>query len=134
MAEPVALIGPISNLVTFIDFGLKIAYGAKHIRNSSYSTTTEVNKLNRNLSEIIGEVQRCNYFVKELKLTDRKLPHNEKRIMEMVAECDKLAEDVRKLIQTLKLRAEARSKKIESVRVFTRSYKLCGLGCNDLAQ
>ncbi|KAI0414753.1 hypothetical protein F5X98DRAFT_348474 [Xylaria grammica] len=122
MADPITIIGLISGIITFVEFGLKITSGAKSIRHSLHGTTADVADLNQNLSKIIGDLQRWNDLLKERKSRGAKLSYNESRMVEMIAQCEKLQTEVRKAIQTLAMRAEARSKTVESMRVATRTF------------
>ncbi|RWA04840.1 hypothetical protein EKO27_g10260 [Xylaria grammica] len=122
MADPITIIGLISGIITFVEFGLKITSGAKSIRRSLHGTTADVADLNRNLTGIIGDLQRWNDLLKERKSRGAKLSYNESRMVEMIAQCENLQTEVRKAIQTLAMRAEARSKTVESMRVATRTF------------
>jgi len=45
MAEVLAIIGLVSNILSFIDFGIKFASGTRNVRDSAHGTTTEVREL-----------------------------------------------------------------------------------------
>ncbi|KAI0537253.1 hypothetical protein GGR58DRAFT_502358 [Xylaria digitata] len=120
MADPISIIGLVSGIITFVDFGLKVVSGTKTVRDSLYGTTAEVNEVD----EIVKEVKRCNDLVKQQRLAGQNLSDDEKCILAMVTECDRLVGELRKAINILKIRPDALSKTLESVRVFTQSlYK-----------
>ncbi len=48
-----SIIGLISGIVTFVDFGFKTVSGTKHVRDSLQGTTAEVSELD----PIVAEVQ-----------------------------------------------------------------------------
>ncbi|KAI1289031.1 hypothetical protein F5Y03DRAFT_378532 [Xylaria venustula] len=122
MADPITIIGLVSGIITFVEFGLKITSGAKNIRNSLHGTTPDVTSLNQNLSKIIRDLQLWNDLLKERKSRGVELSYNESSMEEMIAQCEKLHKHVQKAIQTLKMRAEARSRTVESMRVATRTF------------
>ncbi|KAF2967776.1 hypothetical protein GQX73_g5820 [Xylaria multiplex] len=120
MTDPLPIISLISGIITLVDFGLKVVSGAKSIRDSSYGTTAEVNEVD----EIVKEVERCNELVKKQRLAGQNLLDDEKCILAMVTECDSLVGELRKAVNILKIRPEALSKTLESVRVIAQSlYK-----------
>jgi hypothetical protein len=115
MAEALALLGLASNIISFIDFGLKIASGARSVRESVYGTTAEV----RELDVILEDVRSYNDRVLQLKASGQKLSDHEMRILAMVRECEKVAEELNKALFDLKVR-HGRSKMLESGRVAVR--------------
>jgi len=118
MADPVTIIGLVASILTFIDFGLKVVSGTRNVHDSAHGTTAEV----RELDLIVADVRSSNDMVKKQQLSGRKLSEDEQQILAMVAECEKLVGELSKVISKLKVRADARSKTLESARVFTRSF------------
>jgi len=122
MADPITIIGLVSSIITLVDFGLKAVSGTKNVRDSLHGTTAEV----RELDLIVEEVRLSNDLVKKQQSSGQKLSNGELHILAMVAECDQLVGELRKTINTLKIRATARSKTLESARVFTQTFLKLG--------
>jgi uncharacterized small protein (DUF1192 family) len=122
MADPITIIGLVSSIITLVDFGLKVVSGTKNVRDSLHGTTAEV----RELDLIVEEVRLSNDLVKKQQSSGQKLSNGELHILAMVAECDQLVGVLRKTINTLKIRATARSKTLESARVFTQTFLKLG--------
>ena len=122
MADPITIIGLVSSIITLVDFGLKVVSGTKNVRDSLHGTTAEV----RELDLIVEEVRLSNDLVKKQQSSGQKLSNGELHILAMVAECDQLVGELRKTINTLKIRATARSKTLESARVFTQTFLKLG--------
>ncbi|RYP08545.1 hypothetical protein DL765_008750 [Monosporascus sp. GIB2] len=119
MADPITIISLVSSIITFVDFGFKVVSGTKNVRDSLHGTTAEV----RELDLILEEVRCSNDLAKrQQQSSGQKLSNDELRVLAMVAECEKLVGELRKAINTLKIRAGARSKTLESARVFTQSF------------
>ncbi|KAI0521935.1 hypothetical protein F5B22DRAFT_643516 [Xylaria bambusicola] len=115
MAE---IVGLISSIITFVEFGFKIVSIAKDVRGSAQGTTAEV----RELDLVIAGVQHWNDLVKEQHVSGQLLSKDELYILEMVDNCEQLVGKLRGLINTLKARADARSQTLESVRISTQSF------------
>ncbi|KAI0555886.1 hypothetical protein F4679DRAFT_578007 [Xylaria curta] len=117
MADPATIIGLVSGIISFVDFGLKIASGIKNVRESLHGTTAEI----RELDMIVDDVRRSNTLVKKQQLSHKELSHEERSFLMMVEECEKLVGEIRKAINTLKIRDGARSKTLENARVVVQS-------------
>jgi hypothetical protein len=112
MAEALAMIGLVSNIISFIDFGLKVASGTRNVRSSLHGATADI----RELDLIAADVQRYNDQVKQQKASGQQISEHEQHILDMVGECNTLVLELRKAIKTLKVR-DGRSKTLESGRV-----------------
>ncbi|KAF2795555.1 hypothetical protein K505DRAFT_416360 [Melanomma pulvis-pyrius CBS 109.77] len=117
MADPITIISLASSIITFIDFGLKVISGTKNVRDSLHGTTAEVHELDI----VMEDIQRSNNLAKKQQSSGQKLSSDEVRILEMVGECELLVAELRTAINQLRIRTGARSKTLESARVFTRS-------------
>ena len=106
MAEALAIVGLASNIISFVDFGFKVASEARNVRDSLHGTTAEV----RELELIVDEVSRY-----------RRLTNDEERILEMAGQCERVANDLRKAIKKLHMR-KGRSKTLESSRVVFQGW------------
>ena len=113
MAETLAIIGLASNIISFIDFGLKLFSGIGTVRDSLHGTTPEI----RELDQILEDVRRLNARVIEQKSIAQNLSKEELRILNMVNECENVATEIDKVIKNLRVRHGARSKTLESGRV-----------------
>ena len=117
MAEALAIIGLVSNILSFIDFGIKFSSGVRNVRDSLHGTTAEVQELEL----IVEDVERYHERVKIQQASGQKLSVHEKHILGMVQQCRNIAEELHKAIAKLHMR-EGRSKTIESSRVFFQSF------------
>jgi hypothetical protein len=113
MAESLAIIGLASNIVSFIDFGLKLASGTRMILESIHGTTPEI----RELELVVRNVERLNVEIIQQKVPGQTFSSDEQLILDMAGECDRLAGDIRKVMEKLIVRNGARSKTLESGRV-----------------
>ena len=118
MADPITIIGLVASIITFADFGLKVVSGSRNVRDSAHGTTAEV----RELDLIVEDVRSSYDLVKKQQSSYLKLSKDETNILDMVLECENLVGELRKVINRLKIRADARSKTLESARVFTQSF------------
>ena len=112
MAEALAIIGLVSNILSFIDFGIKLASETRNVRDSLHDTTAEV----RELEIVVEDVERYHEKVQKLQSHGQELSVHEKSILGMVKYCRNIAEDLHKIIERLHVR-QGRSKTLESSRV-----------------
>ena len=117
MTEALAIIGLVSNILSFIDFGIKFASGTRNVRDSAHGTTTEV----RELELIVEDVEKYHEQVQKQQASGQKLSVHEKRILDMVRQCRTIAGELHKAIDRLHVR-EGRSKTLESSRVLFQSF------------
>ncbi|KAF3001351.1 hypothetical protein E8E13_006193 [Curvularia kusanoi] len=100
MAEALAVIGLVSSMVTFVDFGSKVVNGAKRIRDSGEGALEDLEEL----AKIVEDVRRFNREA-QIQLRNGHRPSSDViRITEMVAECEKICDRIRILIQKLAVR------------------------------
>ncbi|KAI4916207.1 hypothetical protein J4E85_010295 [Alternaria conjuncta] len=118
MAEAFAIIGLVSNILSFIDFGIKLASETRNVRDSLHGTTAEV----RELEIIVEDVERYHEKVQKLQSLGQELSAHEKSIMGMVKYCRNIAEDLHKIIERLHVR-QGRSKTLESSRVLFQGFR-----------
>ncbi|KAI1283986.1 hypothetical protein F5Y07DRAFT_96079 [Xylaria sp. FL0933] len=117
MADPVTtIIGLVSGIITFIDFGHKFVSEVRNIHNSVHGTTANIHELDL----VISDVRHSNELA--MKLPRNQLSHDELRIIAMVVECEKLVRELQKATSLLRRRDDARQKKLESARVAVRSF------------
>ena len=83
MAE-VAALGLVTNIITFIDFGLKLISGVRSVREGA---TPEIHELDL----IVADVRSSNTQVTNLKNSGAKLSNDEVRILSLVGECERVA-------------------------------------------
>ncbi|OAL47401.1 hypothetical protein IQ07DRAFT_633775 [Pyrenochaeta sp. DS3sAY3a] len=109
MAESLAILGLASNIISIVDFGLKLVSGARSVRDSLQGTTADVKVL-----ELI--VQDVRAFHDQNLPAGKKLSKHELRILAMATECENIAQDLSKAIVALRVRT-GRSKTLESGRI-----------------
>jgi hypothetical protein len=114
MADPITIIGLVSGIITFVDFGFKIVNGAKQIRDSGKGTTQELAELD----SIVGNIQTFNKLVKSQIPMDQTLSDDEQRITHMVNDCEILCAQLNVLMSKLTTR---NSSFLGSVRVASKS-------------
>ncbi|KAI4621947.1 hypothetical protein J4E80_004322 [Alternaria sp. BMP 0032] len=108
MAEALAIIGLVSNVLSFIDFGTKFVSGTRNVRDSLYGTTAEV----RELELIVEHVEKYHEQVERQQASGQRLSVHEQRILDMVRQCRAISGELHKAIKRLHVR-EGRSKTIE---------------------
>ncbi|RSL77245.1 hypothetical protein CEP51_009228 [Fusarium floridanum] len=96
MADPLPIIGLASSIITFIEFGIRITRTARSIHVSGDGRAPKVQELQKDLEEMLASKQQ---------ILDRKdagrVSGNERQIADTVEECDKLAGDMKKVIDNL---------------------------------
>lgn len=107
-----AILGLASNIISIVDFGLKLVAGTRSVRDSLQGITTDV----RVLELIIQDVRAFNEQNLRLKAAGKKLSKHELRILAMATECENVAKDLSKAIIALRVR-DGRSKTLESGRI-----------------
>jgi hypothetical protein len=117
MADPLAVIGLVAGVVTFVDFGFKVVSSSRGVRNSLSGTTAEVGELDL----IIEDIRASHDRIKSGTKGDQKLSDDENRILLMVKESESLYEQLRHTISKLEVRGDVRSKALETVRVAFQS-------------
>lgn len=114
MADPVSVVGLISSVITFVDFGLKVVSESKKIRDSaSKGTSDEISELDH----YITNIQQWHKKVKQQQLSGLRLSQSERSILEMVQDCEKLVIELQKVIGSLKIQNTARSTMMKTARV-----------------
>ena len=103
MADPISMIGLVSGIITFVDFGLKMVSRAKQIRNSGKGTIQELGEPNR----IVEDVQGLNGKVKDQISRGQKPCNDEDRILEMVVDCEVSYDQLRILMSKLAVRSSS---------------------------
>ncbi|KAF7577897.1 hypothetical protein PtrM4_021370 [Pyrenophora tritici-repentis] len=112
MAEALAIIGLVTNIIAFIDFGLKVASGVRNVRESMHGTTADIHELEL----ILADVRRYNDQIRDKKRLGRSLSKHEAAILAMVRECNNVAYELQKAIEKLKVRTW-RSRTLENGRI-----------------
>ena len=117
MADPVTIIGLVAGIATFIDFGIK----AMSLARSAQGSVSEMHELDLVATDVQA---RCHEVLRKRSNT-RELSETESRIIGIATECQRLAVELRSLLETLKVRDGAWSRTVESSRVLlsTREKK-----------
>jgi uncharacterized protein YajQ (UPF0234 family) len=121
MADPISIIGLVSGVITFVDFGLKIVSQIDQIRDSAAKgTSDEID----DLDEYIEDVRHWTLKVEIQQKSGLELSQDEKRILKLVQQCEALVKELHGLIITLQVQAGVRSKTWEATKVaFRRRWK-----------
>ena len=102
--DPLTAIGLASNILSFIDFGVKVVSGAIEIHESTSGITEET----RSTKTIVTEIR---HFASKLQPPDHaQLTGDEKSLCTLANECDALAKQIIALIE----KAEPKSPKSKS--------------------
>lgn len=108
MAEALALIGLVSNIFGFIEFGIALVSATQYLNDA------------RKIPDI-GELDiilaRHKYFRKQMESSGVKLLNVEWNILEMVTECDEVAKKLRQLTKLLSTKPDARSRTADNLRI-----------------
>lgn len=99
MADALAILGLVSNIVTFVEFGSKVVIGAKQIRDSGKGTPQELSELEK----IVEDVRRSNSEATN-HLSNGCTSPDARRITAMVDDCEKICNQLRVLIKKLATR------------------------------
>lgn len=100
MADPITIIGLVSGIITFVDFGYKVVNGAKQLRDSGQGATQEIAELN----SVVGNIRTFNKLVKDQIPTNQKLSDDEQRTTRMVDDCEILCGQLSALMSKLTIR------------------------------
>jgi hypothetical protein len=87
------------------------------VRGSATGTTDEVLELEL----IIDEIRNVHAQVKTQRLSGLQLSRDELLMLNMVAECERLSGELKSEIQKLRVRDDAFSRTLESLRVTVRA-------------
>ena len=117
MAEALAIIGLASNIISFIDFGTKLASVSRDIRDSSHGTTAEV----KQLADIAASLESWNDKVKNLRSSRANLSRDELNIVKVAEDCERLVPQIQEKLTKMRTRENATWKTLESLRVATRT-------------
>jgi hypothetical protein len=127
MADPFTIIGLVSSIITFIDFGVKAVSLSKVVRDSCHSTLPEV----RELELIVNDIQTLATNVIGNKSSAQNSGKDDQGIVEMAKECCVLADNLRTALDKMKVREGTWSKTMDSFRVIFQ-FQLKKHGVDDL--
>jgi hypothetical protein len=117
MAE-LAVVGLVSNTISFIDFGSKLVAVTQDVRQSRHGMAVEVAELTHILSDIRSSSAR----VRDIQHRVHKpLCTPEKNILELFNLCEHLAFKIQPILDKLRKRPNASWKTYEDVRVTFRT-------------
>lgn len=100
MADPLTLIGFASNIIAFIDFGVKLVSAVKSIQDSAEGTLPEIS----DLGLIVNDIRAANANLKLESSNQPQISLQDKSLLAMVTECVQIADQLDCLIGELKLR------------------------------
>lgn len=116
MADPFTVIGLVSGIITFIDFGFKVAGESKQIRTSAHGMAQDL----KTLDFVMQDVRSSNEAVKKQLPPGRRHSDDEGRILAMVDECERVYLELRGIMDGLSVPDGSRSKTLKSVRIASR--------------
>lgn len=108
MAEALALIGLVSNIFGFIEFGIAFVSATQYLNDARKIP---------DIGELDTILARHKYFSKQMESSGVKLLDDESKILDMVTECDEVAVKLRQLTKPLSTRPEARSRAADNFRI-----------------
>ena len=111
MAEPLAIIGLVSSIITFIEFSSKLISAAKRLRENPDEPVTEIERLDQTKQRVR---QLKDGFEKE---NDGFLPQELNDILWTAGQCESVASDLIAILQRLKGRDGSSFKTVESIAV-----------------
>ncbi|KAH6637095.1 hypothetical protein F5144DRAFT_592057 [Chaetomium tenue] len=119
MAEALALVGLASSIVAFVDFSLKIIAAAKSVRDSGHGTLPRAHEI----GVVLEDVRLSNLRVIQAAVQGGSLSEAERHIMAMATECARLEQELRGVVEKLKINGASRSRTIQSARLALRMYR-----------
>lgn len=121
MADPFAIIGLTSSIVSFIDFSIKIVSTGKELYDSGRDTTWQL----RELGLIIEDVRRKNQELEKFQTNaTRKLHNDEIQAIILAAESDEVAKELEIILGKLKTRpGHWRVTEASRIAIVSRSRK-----------
>ncbi|KAJ4012367.1 hypothetical protein NW752_008041 [Fusarium irregulare] len=111
MAEPLAIIGLVSSIITFIEFSSKLISAAKRLRENPDEPVTEIERLDQTKQRVR---QLKDGFEKE---NDGFLPQELNDILWTAGQCESVASDLIAILQRLKGRDGSSFKTVESIAI-----------------
>lgn len=118
MADPFAIVGLATSILTLVDFGTKVISLAKSIRETHNETIPEAEELDL----ILHHVQSLSSALLNGPAAQN-LSQDERKVISMAAKCDELARELRDILETLKVRGTAWSKTLETGRVVFQAMR-----------
>jgi hypothetical protein len=117
MAE-LAVVGLVSNIISFIEFGSKLVSVTQDVRQSRHGMAMEVAELNH----ILSDIQSSSARARDIEVRVHKpLCTPEKSILQLVNLCEHLASKIQPILEKLRKRTNASWKTYEDVRVAFRT-------------
>lgn len=111
MAEALALIGLVSNVVGFIQIGVELVSVAQ-----SFGDARKIPDISE-LDSIVDDIQlRHAGLRQQMKSSDLELSKADLNILSMVGQCDKIADQLRSLSKDLSKKPGVRSRAADTVR------------------
>lgn len=107
--EPVTIVGLVSGIITFIDFGIKVAQAATLARQAAHVVIPELSEL----EHILDDIQRHNNQVSN----DPSVSDQWKNLRPLVSESEKLHAELRAILLKLKMPEGTRFKSLEAARI-----------------
>jgi hypothetical protein len=117
MAE-LAIVGLVSNIISFIDFGAKLVAVTQDVRHSRHGMASEV----EDFTQILFDIRSSHARVQATQFPGRnQLSWEEKRILKLVHDCEQVAGRIQPILDKLRKRPNASWRTYEDVRVAFRT-------------
>lgn len=111
MAEPLAIIGLVSSIITFIEFSSKLVSTAKRLRDNPDEPVTEIERLEQTKQRVR---HLKDAFEKE---NEGILPHDINDILWTAGQCESVAAELIAILQRLKGKDGSSFKAVDSITV-----------------
>lgn len=119
MAEAFAIVGLASSIVAFVDFTLKIIAAAKSVRDLGHCTLPKAHEID----VVLEDVHLSNLRARQAAAQGGSLSDAERHIMTMTTECERLEQELRDVIEKLKINGVSRSSMLRRTRLALRMYR-----------
>ena len=119
MAEALAILGLASNIISFVDFGMKVVSAMKAVKDSTQGLVPGAHELECILENINASIWRCRNRIRDKK----GLSEEERNVLNMAKECEALGAELEQQLDQIKLRHDARWVWRERFRVAVSSIR-----------
>lgn len=119
MAEAFAIVGLASSIVAFVDYSLKIIAAANLVRDSGHYTLPKAHEI----GVVLEDVRLSNRRAEQAAVQGGSLSAAERHIMAMTTECERLEQELRAVVEKLKINGGSRFRKLQSARLVLRMYR-----------
>lgn len=119
MAEAFAIVGLASSIVAFVDFSLKIIAATRSVRDLGHCTIPQAHEI----GVVLEDVRLSNLRATQAAVRGGSLSAAERHIMIMTTECERLEQELRAVVEKLKVNDDSRFRTLQSTRLALRMYR-----------